>query len=179
MSEGPEPTPIDVPEHAIPATYRRAPRTERFIITGIGIGALIGFIVGVILPAGSGVGRGTAGLLVAIAGALAGGLVSGSQAAFMEYMSGRSADRQRRDIETDWMPILGVGPEIANTETANTETANTETANTETPDPETPDPETPDPETPDPETPDPEPHEAQDIAAETADDDERAGDGSR
>ncbi len=144
MSEGPEPTPSDVPEHAIPATYRRAPRTERFIITGIGIGAAIGFIIGMILPAGSGVGRGTAGLLVAIAGALAGGLISGSQAAFMEYTSGRSADRQRRDIETDWMPIVGVTPEIADQVVA-----------------------------------DQGPRKAQDKAAEMADDDERAGDGSR
>ena len=111
MSQGPEPTPSDVPEHAIPATYRRAPRTERFILTGVGIGAVVGFIVGVILPAGSGVGRGTAGLLVALAGALAGGLISGSQAAFMEYTSGRSADRQRHDIETDWAPVVDVTPE--------------------------------------------------------------------
>ena len=108
MSEGPEPTPNDVPAHAIPATYRRAPRTERFILTGIGAGAVAGFIIGVILPAGSGVGRGTAGLLVAIAGALAGGLISGSQAAFMEYTSGRSADRQRDDIEADWAPVVGM-----------------------------------------------------------------------
>lgn len=113
MSQGPEPTPSDVPEHAIPATYRRAPRTERFILTGIGIGAAVGFIVGVILPAGSGVGRGTAGLLVALAGALAGGLISGSQAAFMEYTSGRSADRQRHDIETDWAPVAGVTSEMS------------------------------------------------------------------
>ncbi len=111
MSEGPEPTPIDVPEHAIPATYRRAPRTERFIITGIGIGALVGLLVGILLPAGSGVGRATAGLLVALAGALAGGLVSGSQVAIMEYTSGRSADRQRRDIEADWDPFVGMVPE--------------------------------------------------------------------
>jgi uncharacterized protein YcfJ len=111
VSEGPEPTPIDVPEHAIPATYRRAPRTERFIITGIGIGMVVGFIVGMLLPAGSGVGRATAGLLVALAGALAGGLVSGSQVAIMEYTSGRSADRQRRDIEMDWTPPVGVAPE--------------------------------------------------------------------
>ena len=102
-----------MPEHAIPATYRRAPRTERFILTGIGIGAAVGFIVGVILPAGSGVGRGTAGLLVALAGALAGGLISGSQAAFMEYTSGRSADRQRFDIEKDWAPVAGVAPEMS------------------------------------------------------------------
>ncbi len=113
MSQGPEPTPSDVPEHAIPATYRRAPRTERFILTGIGIGAAVGFIVGVILPAGSGVGRGTAGLLVALAGALAGGLISGSQAAFMEYTSGRSADRQRHDIEADWSPVVGVTSEMS------------------------------------------------------------------
>lgn len=113
MSEGPEPTPNDVPTHAIPATYRRAPRTERFIITGIGLGAIAGFIIGAMLPAGSGVGRGTAGLLVAIAGALAGGLISGSQAAFMEYTSGRSADRQRDDIEADWAPAAGVTPEAA------------------------------------------------------------------
>ncbi|NYI40178.1 hypothetical protein [Demequina lutea] len=111
MSEGPEPTPIDVPEHAIPATYRRAPRTERFIITGIGIGAIVGLIAGVLLPAGTGVGRAAAGLLVALAGALAGGLISGSQAAIMEYTSGRSADRQRHDIETDWAPMFGVVPE--------------------------------------------------------------------
>ena len=111
MSEGPEPTPIDVPEHAIPATYRRAPRTERFIISGIGIGMVIGFLVGVLLPAGSGVGRATAGLLVAIAGALAGGLVSGAQVAIMEYTSGRSADRQRHDIEADWTTPMGVTPE--------------------------------------------------------------------
>lgn len=111
MSEGPEPTPIDVPEHAIPATYRRAPRTERFIITGVGIGALVGLLVGVLLPAGTGVGRATAGLLVALAGALAGGLVSGSQAAIIEYTSGRSADRQRHDIEADWAPPVGVTPE--------------------------------------------------------------------
>jgi len=113
VSQGPEPTPSDVPAHAIPATYRRAPRTERFILTGIGIGAAVGFIVGVILPAGSGVGRGTAGLLVALAGALAGGLISGSQAAFMEYTSGRSADRQRHDIATDWAPVVGVTPETS------------------------------------------------------------------
>jgi uncharacterized protein YcfJ len=111
VSEGPEPTPIDVPEHAIPATYRRAPRTERFIISGIGIGMVVGFLVGVLLPAGSGVGRATAGLLVAIAGALAGGLVSGSQVAIMEYTSGRSADRQRHDIETDWTLPVGATPE--------------------------------------------------------------------
>lgn len=111
MSQGPEPTPNDVPEHAIPATYRRAPRTERFILTGIGAGAVAGFILGVLLPAGSGVGRGTAGLLVALAGALAGGLVTGAQAAFMEYTSGRSADRQRDEIEADWAPVMGIDPE--------------------------------------------------------------------
>lgn len=105
MSQGPEPTPIDVPEHAIPATYRRAPRTERFILTGVGTGAVAGFIIGAILPAGSGVGRGTAGLLVAIAGALAGGLITGAQAAIMEYTSGRSADRQRDEIEAEWAPF--------------------------------------------------------------------------
>jgi uncharacterized protein YcfJ len=116
VSEGPEPTPIDVPEHAIPATYRRAPRTERFIISGIGIGMVIGFLVGVLLPAGSGVGRATAGLLVAIAGALAGGLVSGAQVAIMEYTSGRSADRQRQDIEADWTPPMGVTPETGQAE---------------------------------------------------------------
>lgn len=110
MSEGPEPTPIDVPEHAIPATYRRAPRTERFIATGVGIGALVGLVVGLLLPAGSGVTRGTAGLLVAIAGALAGGLITGAQAAFMEYTSGRSADRQRHDIEADWAAFPRVAP---------------------------------------------------------------------
>ncbi len=110
MSEGPEPTPIDVPEHAIPATYRRAPRTERFIATGVGIGALVGLVVGLLLPAGAAVGRGTAGLLVAIAGALAGGLITGAQAAFMEYTSGRSADRQRHDIEADWAAFPGAAP---------------------------------------------------------------------
>lgn len=140
MSEGPEPTPNDVPAHAIPATYRRAPRTERFILTGVGAGAGAGFIIGMILPAGSGVGRGTAGLLVAIAGALAGGLISGSQAAFMEYTSGRSADRQRDDIEADWAPVVGVIAER----------------------PE-----------------DPKTTEAQDKAAQTADNDEGAGNGSR
>lgn len=116
MSQGPEPTPIDVPEHAIPATYRRAPRTERFIISGIGIGALVGFIVGLILPAGSGVMRGTAGLLVGIAGALAGGLVSGAQAVYMEYTSGRSADRQRHDIEAAWAPVVSVAAEPSDTD---------------------------------------------------------------
>lgn len=105
-----------MPEHAIPATYRRAPRTERFIITGVGMGAVAGFFVGVILPAGSGVGRGTAGLLVAIAGGLAGGLASGSQAAFMEYTSGRSADRQRHDIEADWAPMVGIVPDLPRTQ---------------------------------------------------------------
>ena len=99
-----------MPEHAIPATYRRAPRTERFIATGVGIGAIVGLVIGLLLPAGSGVGRGTAGLLVAIAGALAGGLISGAQAAFMEYTSGQSADRQRHDIETDWAPVAGTTP---------------------------------------------------------------------
>lgn len=104
------------PEGAIPATYRRAPRTERFILTGVGIGAIVGFIVGVILPAGTTGGRGVAGLLVGLAGALAGGLITGTQAAYMEYTSGRSADRQRRDIEAEWeghpsfVPRAGVVP---------------------------------------------------------------------
>lgn len=102
MSDGSEPTPGLAPESAIPATYRRAPRTERFILTGVGIGAVAGFVVGVILPATTSGGRGVAGVLVGLAGALAGGLFTGAQAAFMDYTSGRSADRQRRDIEADW-----------------------------------------------------------------------------
>ena len=114
MSQGPEPTPIDVPEHAIPATYRRAPRTERFILTGVVAGAVAGFIIGALLPAGSGVGHGTAGLLVAIAGALAGGLITGAQAAIMEYTSGRSADRQRDEIEAEWAPFdVAIAPDAA------------------------------------------------------------------
>jgi uncharacterized protein YcfJ len=80
------------------------------MITGIGIGMVVGFLVGLLLPAGSGVGRATAGLLVAIAGALAGGLVSGSQVAIMEYTSGRSADRQRHEIEADWTQPMDVTP---------------------------------------------------------------------
>ncbi len=40
-------------------------------------------------------------LLVGLAGALAGGLITGAQAAVIEYMSGRSADRQRAAIEAD------------------------------------------------------------------------------
>jgi len=116
VSDGPEPTHDDVPEHAIPATYRRAPRTERFILTGVGIGALVGLILGLILPAGTAIGRGTAGLLLAIGGALAGGLVTGAQAAFIEYTSGRSADRQRQEIESGWAPPTGVEPERLDTE---------------------------------------------------------------
>jgi len=38
-------------------------------------------------------------LLVGLAGALAGGLITGAQAAIIEYVSGRSADRQREVIE--------------------------------------------------------------------------------
>jgi len=116
VSDGPEPTHDDVPQHAIPATYRRAPRTERFILTGVGIGAAIGLILGLILPAGTAIGRGTAGLLLAIGGALAGGLVTGAQAAFIEYTSGRSADRQRHNIESDWVPSVGIDPERLDTE---------------------------------------------------------------
>jgi len=114
--DGTEPTPDNVRDSAIPATYRRAPRTERFILTGIGIGAAVGLILGVILPAGTAIGRGTAGLLLAIGGALAGGLVTGAQAAFIEYTSGRSADRQRHDIESDWEPPVGVDPESLDSE---------------------------------------------------------------
>ena len=102
MSDGPEPTPRVAHESAIPATYRRAPRTERFILSGVGVGAAIGFLLGLILPATSSGGRGVAGILLALAGALAGGLVTGAQAAYMDYTSGRSADRQRREIEADW-----------------------------------------------------------------------------
>ncbi len=98
MSDGPEPTPERLSKHAIPATYRRAPRTERFILSGIGIGALVGVILGFVLPAGTSIGRGTAAVLVGLAGALAGGLVTGAQAAFIEYTSGRSADRQRAQL---------------------------------------------------------------------------------
>ena len=98
MSDGPEPTPERLSKHAIPATYRRAPRTERFIISGVGIGALVGVILGFILPAGTSIGRGTAAVLLGLAGALAGGLVTGAQAAYIEYTSGRSADRQRAQL---------------------------------------------------------------------------------
>jgi hypothetical protein len=110
VSDSPEPTQEGVPDHAIPATYRRAPRTERFILTGVGVGAAIGLLLGLFLPAGSVTGRGTAGVLLALAGALAGGLVTGAQAAFMEYTSGRSADRQRVDIESRWPPVSGFEP---------------------------------------------------------------------
>ena len=99
MSDGTEPTPEHVRDSAIPATYRRAPRTERFILTGVGIGLLVGLVLGAILPAGTGVGRGVAMLLVALAGALAGGLITGIQAAVIEYVSGRFADRQREAID--------------------------------------------------------------------------------
>lgn len=98
MSDGPEPTPERLSEHAIPATYRRAPRTERFIMTGVGVGAGVGIILGAILPAGTGIGRGTAALLLGIAGALVGGLITGAQAAYIEYTSGRSSDRQREAL---------------------------------------------------------------------------------
>lgn len=101
MSDGTEPTPEHVRESAIPATYRRAPRTERFILTGVGVGLFVGLVLGAILPAGTTVGRGVAMLLVGLAGALAGGLITGAQAAIMEYMSGRSADRQRAAIEAE------------------------------------------------------------------------------
>ena len=101
VSDGPEPTPERLSKHAIPATYRRAPRTERFILSGIGIGALVGVILGFVLPAGTSIGRGTAAVLLGLAGALAGGLVTGAQAAFIEYTSGRSADRQRAQLLAD------------------------------------------------------------------------------
>ena len=108
MSDGIEPTPDNVRDSAIPATYRRAPRTERFILTGVGIGLIVGLVLGAILPAGTTVGRGAAMLLVGLAGALAGGLITGAQAAIIEYVSGRSADRQREVIEaeaaTDFQP---------------------------------------------------------------------------
>ncbi len=99
MSDGTEPTPDIARDSAIPATYRRAPRTERFILTGVGIGLIVGLVLGALLPAGTSVGRGVAMLLVGFAGALAGGLVTGAQAAILEYVSGRSADRQRDAIE--------------------------------------------------------------------------------
>lgn len=99
MSDGPQSAGRD---SAIPATYRRAPRTERFIATGVGIGAVVALILGLVLPAGSAGGRGVAGLLVALAGALAGGLITGSQAVYYEYSSGRSADRQRATIIDHW-----------------------------------------------------------------------------
>lgn len=98
MSDGPEPTPADLHGKAIPAAYRRAPRTERFILTGVGIGALVGVVLGLILPAGTGIGRGTGAILVGLAGALAGGLITGVQAAYLEYASGRSVERQRERI---------------------------------------------------------------------------------
>ena len=101
MSDGTEPTPGNVRDSAIPATYRRAPRTERFILTGVGIGLIVGLVVGAILPAGTTVGRGVAMLLMGLAGALAGGLITGAQAAIIEYVSGRSADRQRDVIEAE------------------------------------------------------------------------------
>lgn len=127
MSDSPEPTQEGVPDHAIPATYRRAPRTERFVLTGIGVGGLIGLILGLVLPAGSVPGRGTAGVLLALAGALAGGLVTGAQVAYMEYTSGRSADRQRHDIESRWAAVVEteLPPEIdgPRTETQNDEGA--------------------------------------------------------
>jgi uncharacterized protein YcfJ len=95
-------SPSDDPrDSAIPATYRRAPRTERFVLTGVGIGLIVGLVLGAILPAGTGVGRGAAMLLMGLAGALAGGLITGAQAAVIEYVSGRSADRQRQVIEAE------------------------------------------------------------------------------
>ena len=102
MSDGTEPTEDHLRDSAIPATYRRAPRTERFILTGVGIGLFVGLILGATLPAGTSVGRGVAMLMLGVAGALAGGLITGAQAAVMEYVSGRSADRQRDSIESDW-----------------------------------------------------------------------------
>lgn len=99
MSDGPQPVGR---ESAIPATYRRAPRTERFILTGVLIGAAVGAILGAILPGSTVGGRGAVALLLGLAGALAGGLVTGAQAALMEYTSGRSADRQRAVIIDDW-----------------------------------------------------------------------------
>lgn len=101
MSDGPEPTPERLSKHAIPATYRRAPRTERFILSGVGIGAVVGVILGFILPAGTSIGRGTAAVLLGVAGTLAGGLITGAQAAYIDYTSGRSADRQRAQLLAD------------------------------------------------------------------------------
>jgi len=115
VSDGPEPTRDDVPLHAIPATYRRAPRSERFVLTGIALGGFIGFVLGLILPAGDSLSRGVAGLLVGLAGALAGGLVGGSQVAILEYTSGRSSDRQRLAIEDDWAPVDGLAPDFPTT----------------------------------------------------------------
>lgn len=89
-------------ESAIPATYRRAPRTERFILTGVLIGAAVGAIVGAIMPGSTVGGRGAVALLVGLAGALAGGLITGAQAALLEYTSGRSVSRQRAVIIDDW-----------------------------------------------------------------------------
>lgn len=113
MSDGTEPTPDHLRDSAIPATYRRAPRTERFILTGVGIGLLVGLVLGAILPAGTGVGRGVAMILIGLAGALAGGLITGAQAAVIEYVSGRSADRQREVIEaeaaSDFEPLRDEG----------------------------------------------------------------------
>jgi len=106
VSDGTEPTPDHLRDSAIPATYRRAPRTERFILTGAGIGLLVGLVLGAILPAGTGVGRAVGMLLVGLAGALAGGLITGAQAAIIEYVSGRSADRQRAAIEAETMTSL-------------------------------------------------------------------------
>jgi uncharacterized protein YcfJ len=99
VSDGTEPTQDHLRDSAIPATYRRAPRTERFILTGVGVGLFVGVLLGATLPAGTLVGRGVAMLLVGLAGALAGGLITGTQAAIMEYVSGRSVDRQRAAIE--------------------------------------------------------------------------------
>jgi len=101
VSDGPEPTPERLSKHAIPATYRRAPRTERFILSGASIGAFVGVVLGVILPAGTSIGRGSAAVMLGLAGALAGGLITGAQAAYIEYTSGRSADRQRAQLLSD------------------------------------------------------------------------------
>lgn len=112
MSDGPQPVGR---ESAIPATYRRAPRTERFILTGVLIGAAVGAILGAVLPGSTVGGRGAVALLLGLAGALAGGLVTGAQAALMEYTSGRSADRQRAVIIDDWDGAAFPVPEHSNT----------------------------------------------------------------
>ncbi len=120
MSDGPEPTPERLSKHAIPATYRRAPRTERFILSGVGIGALVGAILGFVLPAGTSIGRGTAAVILGLAGALAGGLITGVQAAYIEYTSGRSADRQRAQLLAD-ADISSTGADAATTDATTTD----------------------------------------------------------